>query len=72
MNRIALPLMSGIPQNSPFCYDLKKGKCMHWYPTKDGAYCSLLKVHSLFDHHAHNLIWDQIKECGISTGEDNE
>lgn len=65
MRRTELPVIMGVPHHPDYCYIGRKGKCMHWYPTKQGAYCSHLKRHSE-EGDPFNLVWDQVKECTLN------
>lgn len=47
-----------------YCYD-KNGICLHWKKTEQGASCLALNVESK-KYQSFNLIWDQVKECGIN------
>ena len=58
------PPMAGIPLDSYYCYKGDK-KCMHWYPRKDGAYCTFLKIESVREDN-NSLLWDMVKECNIN------
>lgn len=42
--------------------------CPFWKATEDGAYCSHLDLHS--EKYDMNLIWDQVKMCGINRDDD--
>lgn len=55
--------------HGPYCYDRPDGNtrrvCPHWKPTADGAECTLLRLGSEREDPT-NLVWDQVKECGIN------
>jgi hypothetical protein len=50
---------------------LKTKVCPHWQKTENGARCSLLdrEDHTYCGFH---LIWDQVKECGINEGREED
>ena len=48
---------------------LKIQCCPYWQITEKGAYCKHLKLDSE-NGSVDNLIWDQVKECGINFGDD--
>lgn len=62
--------MTDHPEIPPGCYcytyvDDKRVLCPHWKKTEAGATCQLLQLNSV-EYEPHNLIWDQVKECGIN------
>ncbi len=64
-----------------YCYDgwrkdengkMRQGRiCPHWQRTENGARCNLInrEDHTYCGFH---LIWDQVKECGINEGRDDD
>ena len=54
---------------------LKIEICPHWHAkainAQPGAYCSLIKQYSQHEE-ANNMLWDQVKECGINEDFDGE
>lgn len=55
-----------VPQGI-YCYtyvDKIRHICPYWKKTVLGAKCEYLNVESI-EGSAENLIWDQVKECGL-------
>lgn len=58
-----------------YCYD-ENGRCPYWSKNLDkdhqeSGYCSFLEVGDWEDKGV-SLLWDQVKECGINDGVDEE
>lgn len=75
LDKVKFPLVL-IPQNSSYCYTWKEGsnkrvRCPFFKRVEGGAFCEFLQLSS-FNYELPFLLWDEVKECGISESEYNE
>lgn len=55
-----------------YCRNEEQGLCPHWQKTERGARCNLLGMEGI-DRVSHFfLVWDEVKECGINLGLDED
>lgn len=53
-------------------------RCMFWkklsgFPDQQSGWCDYLKTGDMIDDETGTmLLWDQVKECGVNYGEDDE
>ncbi len=64
-----------IPKNTDYCYErnapARTVNCPYWHKKENGAYCEFLNSYSE-EYDSSNLIWDQVKECGVNLPDEEE